>query len=78
VLKAGVDRDVAGHVAAAVARLTQDQVVDELRIEGGAPERLPHHQRAECRRLDVGQRPLVRGADRRPGRGDDGRVTHGH
>jgi hypothetical protein len=75
VLKAGRDGGVPGDDAAAGQALGEDDVVDPLRVEpvrGGAD-----HVVGEVERGRVAQRPLVRGADGGPQRGQDDSFRHG-
>ena len=76
VLEPGLDRRVAGDVATAVERLAEDHVVEETRVDAGPVHDLAHHRRAQLESVDVDQRALERGADRRPRRCDDHCITH--
>ena len=76
VLEAGLDRHVAGDVAAAVAGLAEDHVVDERGVDRGAAHGLGHDVGAERRTRRRRQRALEGRADGGPCRRHDHRVTH--
>jgi hypothetical protein len=50
---------------------SEDDVVDLAGVDAGAADRLRDHGGGEVKGVGVGQRPLVRGADRGPGARDD-------
>ena len=76
-LEAEVDRGVAGDVAAALEALAHLEVVDVVRRDPGALERLAHRLLGQVEGRDVEQRALASRADRGTSRRDDDGVTHG-
>ena len=69
-------RGVAGDVAAAVERLTQDDVVDVGGVDARARHGLAHRDLGEAERVDIDERSLAGPPDGGAGGGDDDCFGH--
>ena len=76
VLESRLDCGVPSDVTAAVERLSQHHVVDELGGDSGTTNGLGDGRRAELERVHVDQGSFVRGSDRGASGGDDDGVVH--